>query len=95
MSTANNYTPLQLWVQGSLMTSEEGTNPTGVTDKYGIDWDGPIPLDDSSVDIPPTSPALTSEQLTQFEERTMALQESTLTEDKLKLYKLAKKYLHP
>ena len=66
------------------MTSEKDTNPTEVIDKYGIDWDRPIPLDDSSV--------LTSEQLTQFEERTIALQESTLTEGKLKLY--AKEYLH-
>lgn len=94
LSTANNNTPLKLWIQGSLMAAENGTDPIEVTDEYGVDWDGPIPLfNESSVEIPPTNPDLTRELLQEFEANSFALRESTLIEDKLKLYKLAKESL--
>ena len=94
MSTAKNNTPLKLWIQGSPLASENGTDPLEVTDEYGIDWDGPVPLcNENSVEIPPTNPDLTSEKLREFEANSVALRESTLKEDKLKLYKLAKESL--
>lgn len=83
LSTANNNTPLQLWIKGSLNSAENGTDPMDVTDEYGIDWNGPVPLEEDTVDIPPTSSPLIDEQLRQ----------SSITDDKLKLYKLAKEFL--
>ena len=76
------------------MAAENGTDPIEVTDEYGVDWDGPIPLfNENSVEIPPTNPDLTHELLQEFEANSVALRESTLIEDKLKLYKLAKESL--
>jgi hypothetical protein len=96
LSTAHNNTPLKLWIQGSLMAAENGTDPIEVTDEYGIDWDGPIPLfNENSVEIPPTNPDLSRELLREFEANSVALRESTLIEDKLKFYKLAKESLFP
>ena len=60
---------------------------------YGIDWDGPVPLEEDTVDIPPTSSPLTDEQLAEFDSRTASLWESSITDDKLKLYRLAREFL--
>ena len=93
LSTANNNTPLQLWIKGSLNSAENNTDPVDVTDEYGIDWNGPVPLDEDTVEIPPTSQALTDEQVADLESRTELLRESSITDDKIKLYKLAKEFL--
>ena len=93
LSTANNNTPLQLWIKGSLNSAENGTDPMDVTDEYGIDWNGPVPLEEDTVDVPPTSSPLTDEQLADLDSRTELLRESSITDDKLKLYKLTKKFL--
>ena len=93
LSTANNNTPLQLWIKGSLNSAENGTDPDQVSDEYGIDWDGPVPLDEDAVEIPPTSSPLTDEQLADLESRAEVLQDSLITDDKIKLYKLAKEFL--
>ena len=40
----------------TLIAAENGTDPIEVTDEYGIDWEGPIPLfNENSVEIPPTN----------------------------------------
>ena len=93
LSTVNNNTPLQLWIKGSLNSAENNTDPVDVTDEYGIDWNGPVPLDEDTVEIPPTSQALTDEQVADLESRTELLRESSITDDKIKLYKLAKEFL--
>ena len=36
LSTTNNNTPLQLWIKGSLNSSEIDTDPIRVSDVYGI-----------------------------------------------------------
>ena len=64
-----------------------------VTDVYGIDWDSPVPLEEDTVEIPPTSSPLTDEQLAEFDSRTASLRESSITDDKLKLYRLAREFL--
>lgn len=45
------------------------------------------------MEIPPTSQALTDEQVADLESRTELLRESSITDDKIKLYKLAKEFL--
>ena len=82
LSTAHNNTPLQLWIKGSLNSAEDGTDPIDVSGVYGIDWDGPVPLEEDTIEVPPTSSPLTDEQLADVDTRTASLQESSITDDK-------------
>lgn len=66
-----------------------------MTGEYGIDWDGPVPLEENPLEIPPTISPLTGEQLIELEARILALRESTLIGDKLELYQLAREFLSP
>ena len=93
LSTANNKTPLQLWIKGSLDSAENGTDPTEVTDDYGIDWHGPVSLDEDTVEVPLLSSPLADEQLADLTLRTGLLRESSIIDDKLRLYKIAKEFL--
>lgn len=93
MSTANDNTPLQLWIKGSLNSAEDGADPIDVLDVHGIDWDGPVPLEEDTIEVPPTSSPLTDEQLADFDSRTASLKESSIKDDKLKLYRLSRGFL--
>ena len=50
-----------------------------VTDVYGSDWDGPVLLEEDTVEIPPISSPLTDEQLADFDSRTASLRQSSIT----------------
>lgn len=63
ISTEGNSSPEQLWVSGMLRMAnshhtigQEFRDPQVIDDDYGIDVDGPVPLEDRDeyVDVPPT-----------------------------------------
>lgn len=58
-----------------------------------MDWDGRVPLEEDKVEIPSTSSPLTDEQLVDFDSRAASLRESSITDDKLKLYRFARGFL--
>ena len=95
LSSVGNKTPLQLWIEGSIAVSEHGVDPPSVNDTYGIDWNGPIPLEDDNVtvDVPSLTSPMNDEELLTFVNENLALLQSSKTEDKLALYKKARNYV--
>ena len=73
VTTENNFSPVQLWIQG--MTSAQNANRTAVQDvllgctgynDYGIDEDGPVPIPHNQpnvVEVPPSPINLNDEHL--------------------------------
>ena len=70
-------------------------DPQSVDDTYGIDWNGPIPLEDDNVtvDVPSLTSPMNDEQLSAFVNENLTLLQSSKTEDKLALYKKARNYV--
>lgn len=72
LSSENNFSPVQLWHLG--LSSYQNSHPDEFYelqncdwDSFGIDYDGPVPEEENSVEVPETSLPLTDEQYAYLE----------------------------
>lgn len=67
LSSEQNKTPLQLWVQGNFENAERTLQDQSIVgDDYGIDWNGPASLDtyfEQDVEVAETNSPLSQQQL--------------------------------
>ena len=70
LSSEENKTPLQLWIQGNFENAERALQDQSlVGDDYGIDWDGPASSDvynEQDVEVAETTSPLSQQQLDQL-----------------------------
>ena len=70
LSSEQNKTPLQLWVQGNFENAEIALQDQSmVCDDYGVDWDGPASSDayyEEDVEVAETNSPLSQQQLDQL-----------------------------
>ncbi len=95
LSTMHNKTPWQLWIEGNIRGAEWDTMPAD-PDDFGVDWQGPIPVekDNETVSVPETNLLeLSEEQLNQLALLAAALQTTSSNEAKVELFRIAKNFL--
>jgi hypothetical protein len=67
LSSEQNKTPLQLWVQGNFENAEMALpDQSMVSDDYGVDWEGPASSDayyEEGVEVAETNSPLSQQQL--------------------------------
>lgn len=95
LRTEHNRSPLQLWVQG--MSRDLGSVPQELDlEQYGIDWEGPVGVDDGDlnmahVEVPETGHPLSNDELTIIQARVSQLQDTC--EDHEELYLAVRNFL--
>ena len=71
LSVENNLTPLKLWVRGQFENASTSVTDNTVPEDFGIDWDGPTPVEDrdGAINIPNTECILNENQINELNQR--------------------------
>ncbi|XP_047218059.1 uncharacterized protein LOC124866356 [Girardinichthys multiradiatus] len=81
LSTEHGKSPQQLWIEGQIMGAHPITEPVceqGTLEDYGIDWEGPTPVDhEAAVDVPENPMPLQNRVFEHLRERIDPLRPST------------------
>ena len=91
ISSMHNKTPLQLWIEGSMLAAESNIMPT-VPDNYGVDWQGPVPIEEElqTVVVPDTVVTLSEEQNNELTLQTAYFRGDMSYQGKVELFRLTK-----